>query len=85
MCFRKASSAKDHKYILLEVGKKERKEKFVEKAKKTSSDTDIHRMCMCVYNHEQWMCLGMQRRTHITLVTSIYVCVVKVSSVSEIN
>ena len=41
---------------------------IVEKAKETSSDTGMHRAIT-----EQWMCLGMQRRTHITqcnLVTS---------------
>ena len=41
----------------------------VEKAQKTSSDSDMHNtVCLChiALLHEQWMCLGMQRNTHIT-------------------
>ena len=36
------------------------------KTKETSSDSGIHVRAIVVL-HEQWMCLGMQRHTHITL------------------
>ena len=45
---------------------------IVEKAQETSSDSDIIiciTLCACAIAqpllHEQWMCLGMQRNTHI--------------------
>ena len=38
---------------------------IVEKAKETSSDAGMHNRGMTVL-HEQWMCPGMQRHTHIT-------------------
>ena len=38
---------------------------IVEKAKGTSSDTGMHNRAITVL-HEQWMCPGMQRHTHIT-------------------
>ena len=41
---------------------------IVEKAQETSSDSDICiTLCACAIAllHEQWMCLGMQRNTHI--------------------
>ena len=38
---------------------------IVEKAKETSSDTGMHNRAITVL-HEQWMCPGMQRHTHIT-------------------
>ena len=41
---------------------------IVEKAQETSSDSDMHMIhCACAIAvlHEQWMCLGMQRNTHI--------------------
>ena len=38
---------------------------IVEKAKGTSSDTGMHSRAITVL-HEQWMCPGMQRHTHIT-------------------
>ena len=41
---------------------------IVEKAQETSSDSDI--ITLCAYAiallHEQWMCFGIQRNTHIT-------------------
>ena len=39
---------------------------IVEKAKETSSDSGMHNRAITVL-HEQWMCPGMQRYTHITL------------------
>ena len=39
---------------------------IVEKAKETSWDSGMHDRAITVL-HEQWMCLGMQRHTHITL------------------
>ena len=36
------------------------------KAKKTSSDIALC-ACAIAVHHKQWMCLGMQRHTHITL------------------
>ena len=39
---------------------------IVEKAKETSSDSGMHNRAITVL-HEQWMCLGMQRHTRITL------------------
>ena len=41
---------------------------IVEKAKETSSDSGMHNRAITVL-HEQWMYPGMQRHTHITLVT----------------
>ena len=38
---------------------------IVEKAKETTSDTGMHNKAITVL-HEQWMCLGIQRYTHIT-------------------
>ena len=38
---------------------------IVEKAKETSSYTGIDNRAITVL-HEQWMCLGIQRHTHIT-------------------
>ena len=39
---------------------------IIEKAKETSWDSGMHDSVTTVL-HEQWMCLGMQRHTHITL------------------
>ena len=39
---------------------------IVEKVQVTSSDTGIHNKAITVL-HEQWMCLGKQKHTHITL------------------
>ena len=39
---------------------------IVEKAKETSSDSGMHDRAITVL-HEQWMCHGVQRHTHITL------------------
>ena len=38
--------------------------RIVEKVKETSSDTGMHNRAITVL-HEQWMCLGMQRHTHM--------------------
>ena len=38
---------------------------IVEKAQETSSDSDMQ-YCVLAVLHEQWMCLGIQRNTHIT-------------------
>ena len=41
---------------------------IVEKAQETSSDSDMHNTVLVpllYILHEQWMCLGMQRNTHI--------------------
>ena len=43
---------------------------IVEKAKETSSDTGMHDRAITVL-HERWMCLGMQRHTHITLCSMV--------------
>ena len=40
---------------------------IVEKAKETSG---MHNRAITVL-HEQWMCLGMQRHTHITLCSMV--------------
>ena len=73
----------DHrKYSHAEVKKEQRQvnEKFlelkeghigiVEKAKETSSDSGMHNRAITVL-HEQWMCPGMQRHTHITLCSMV--------------
>ena len=42
---------------------------IVEKAQETSSDSDMHNTVCAraiAVLHEQWMCLGIQRNTHIT-------------------
>ena len=39
---------------------------IVERAKETSWDSGMQDRAITVL-HEQWMCLGMQRHTHITL------------------
>ena len=39
---------------------------IVEKAQETSSDSDMLCACAIALLHKQWMCLGMQRNTHIT-------------------
>ena len=43
---------------------------IVEKAKETSSDSGMHNRAITVL-HEQWMCPGMQRHTHITLCSMV--------------
>ena len=40
--------------------------------KETSSDSGIHNRAISVL-HEQWMCPGMQRHTHITLCSMVTV------------
>ena len=43
--------------------------RIVEKAQETSSDSDMHNTVLVPLLYildEQWMCLGMQRNTHIT-------------------
>ena len=47
---------------------------IVEKAKETSSDSGMHNRAITVL-HEQWMCPGMQRHTHITLCSMIPISV----------
>ena len=44
--------------------------RIVEKPKETSSDTGMHNKAITVL-HEQWMSLGMQRHTHITLCSMV--------------
>ena len=44
---------------------------IVEKAKETSSDTGMLNRAITVL-HEQWMCPGMRRHTHITLCSMVY-------------
>ena len=39
---------------------------FVENVQETSPDTGMHNRAITVLD-EQWMCLGKQRHTHITL------------------
>ena len=39
---------------------------IVEKAKQTSLNTGMHNRVTTVL-HEQWICTGIQRHTHITL------------------
>ena len=43
---------------------------IVEKAKETISDTGVHNRAITVL-HEQWMCLGMQKHTQITLCSMV--------------
>ena len=43
---------------------------IVEKAKETSLDSGMHNRAITVL-HEQWMCPGMQRHTHITLCSMV--------------
>ena len=43
---------------------------IVEKAKETSSDSGMHNRAITVL-HEQWMCPGIQRHTHITLYSMV--------------
>ena len=43
---------------------------IVEKAKEISSDSGMHNRAITVL-HEQWMCPGMQRHTHITLCSMV--------------
>ena len=40
--------------------------RIVEKVQETSSDTGVHSRAITGL-HEQWMCFGKQRHTHITL------------------
>ena len=52
---------------------------IVEKVQVTSSDTGIHNKAITVL-HEQWMCLGKQKHTHITLcnLVTLYISIVHV-------
>ena len=43
---------------------------IVEKAKETSSDSGMHNRAITVL-HEQWMCPGMQRHTHIIVCSMV--------------
>ena len=53
--------------FLIENGKKLRDYiGIVDNAEETSSDTSMHDRAITVL-HERWMCLEMQRHTHITL------------------
>ena len=47
----------------------ELKKGHIGNVQEASSDTGVHsNVCVCAITvlHEQWMCLGMQRHTHIT-------------------
>ena len=47
---------------------------IVEKAKETSSDNGMHNRAINVL-HEQWICPGMQRHTHITLCSMVTILI----------
>ena len=58
---------------------KYKNEGIAEKAKETSSDTCMHNRAITVLHvHEQWMCPGMQRHTHITLCSMVTINFVSV-------